>query len=75
MFRPKAAGHIFKLIEAFPGQAIFGRSDAMKVLDIKPSRTSELLKEMAEHGITEPVSEHGKGKYRFRIDLCTGILI
>lgn len=64
-----------KLIEAFPGQTIFGRSDAMKALDIKPSRASELLKEMAEHGIIESVSEHGKGKYRFRIDLCTGTFL
>lgn len=45
---------------------IFGRSDMMKVIDVKSSRASDLLKEMAEHGIIEPVSGHGKGKYRFR---------
>lgn len=44
---------------------IFGRSDVMEVIDIKPSRVSELLREMVEHGIIEPVSGHGKGKYRF----------
>jgi len=38
----------------------------MEVIDIKPSRASELLREMAEHGVIEPVSGHGKGKYRFR---------
>lgn len=65
-FQPKTASHILKLREAFPGQAIFGRSDVMKVIDIKASRASDLLKEMVEHGIIEPVDGHGKGKYRFR---------
>lgn len=65
-FRPKTASHILKLREAFPGQMIFGRSDVMKVIDMKSSRTSELLKEMVEHEIIEPVAGHGKGKYRFR---------
>ena len=65
-FRMKTASHICKLREAFPGQMIFGRSDVMEVIDIKPSRASELLKEMAENGIIEPVARHGKGKYRFR---------
>lgn len=65
-FQPKTASHILKLREAFPDQTIFGRSDVMKVIDIKTSRASDLLKEMAEHGIIEPVSGHGKGKYRFR---------
>ena len=66
IFQPKTASHILKLREAFPGQTIFGRSDVMRVIDIKASRASDLLKEMAEHGIIEPVSGHGKGKYRFR---------
>ncbi len=65
-FRSKTASHILKLREAFSGQAIFGRSDVMKVIDIKASRASDLLKEMVEHGIIEPVNGHGKGKYRFR---------
>ena len=65
-FQPKTASHILKLRELFPGQTIFGRSDVMKVIDIKASRASDLLKGMAEHGIIEPVSGHGKGKYRFR---------
>ena len=65
-FQQKTASHIVKLREAFSGQMIFGRSDVMKVIDIKSSRASDLLKEMAEHGITTPVSGHGKGKYRFR---------
>lgn len=65
-FQPKTASHILKIRQAFPGQTIFGRSDVMEILDIKPSRASELLKEMAEYGVIESVSGHGKGKYRFR---------
>lgn len=65
-FQTKTASHILKLHKAFPEQTIFGRSDVMKVIDIKASRASDLLKEMVEHGIIEPVSGHGKGKYRFR---------
>ena len=64
--QPKTASHIRKLRKAFPGQAIFGRADVMEVIDIKPSRASELLKEMTERRVIEPVSGHGKGKYRFR---------
>ena len=58
--------NILKLREAFPGQTIFGRSDVMKVIDIKASRASDFLKDMVEHGVIEPVTGHGKGKYRFR---------
>ena len=65
-FTAKTTEHILKLREEFQGQTIFGRSDVMRVLDTKASRTSELLKEMAEQGIIEPVSGFGKGKYRFR---------
>ena len=65
LFQPKTTSHILKLREAFPGQSIFGRSDVMSVIEIKPSRASDLLKDMAEHGIIEPVTGHGKGKYRF----------
>ncbi len=66
MFQTKTANHILKLCEAFPGQTIFGRSDVMNAIDIKSSRASDLLREMAEHGIIESVTGHGKGKYRFR---------
>jgi ribosomal protein S25 len=55
-----------KLREAFPEQAIFGRSYIMKAIDIKASRASDLLKEMVEYGIIESVTGHGKGRYRFR---------
>lgn len=65
-FSPKTASHVLKLWEAFPEQTIFGRADVIKVIDIRPSRASELLRDLTKHGIIEPVSGHGKGKYRFR---------
>ena len=66
VFQPKTVSHILKLRNAFPGQTIFGRSDVMGVIGIKPSRASDLLKKMVEHGVIERVPGHGKGKYRFR---------
>ena len=66
VFQPKTVGHILKLRNAFPDQTIFGRSDVMGVIGIKPSRASDLLKKMVEHGVIERVPGHGKGKYRFR---------
>ena len=64
-FKPKTAGHILKLREEFSDDSIFGRSDVMRIIDIKSSRASDLLKVMAERGIIEPVTGHGKGKYKF----------
>jgi hypothetical protein len=60
-FSPKWVSHILKLREAFSGQAIFGRSDAMEVIAIKSSRASELLKEMAEHGALNQYLVMAKG--------------
>ncbi|MBR5341771.1 MAG: hypothetical protein IK151_07590 [Erysipelotrichaceae bacterium] len=65
-FKPKTAHYILDLLEVFPNPTVFGRSDMMKVINIKSSRTSELLKEMTDKRIIEPVSGQGKGKYRFR---------
>ena len=66
MFQPKTVSHILKLREAFPGQTILGRSNVMSTIGIKSSRAWELLKELVDEGIIEPVLGHGKGKYRFR---------
>ena len=64
-FLPKTAGHIRKLREAFPEGEIFGRTEVMKVLDLKTSGASELLMKLRKSGIVEAVSGQGKGKYRF----------
>lgn len=65
LFHSKTANHVLKLRETFATQTTFGRSDVMKTLSLRPSRASELLKAMLDHKIIEPVSGHGKGRYRF----------
>jgi fido (protein-threonine AMPylation protein) len=66
MFTAKTASNVRKLQEALGTESVFGRSDVERVLGLKPTRCTALLREMAEHGIIEPVTGHGKGKYRFR---------
>lgn len=43
-----------------------GRVDQFKNTDAQGGCQWEILREMAEHGIIQPVTGHGKGKYRFR---------
>ena len=62
----KTAAHVRALQEALASWSAFGRSDVQRVLGLKPTRSSALLREMAERGMIEPVSGYGKGKYRFR---------
>ncbi len=64
-FTPKTASHVHKLFEACGFQKIFGRSDVQDILGLKATRSSALIKAMAEKGFVEPVSGFGKGKYRF----------
>lgn len=64
-FSAKTASHVCKLLEEFGFQTIFGRSDVQEILDLKPTRSTALLKEMAEKGFVESVIGLGKGKYRF----------
>lgn len=66
IFTAKTAFHVQALREAMGFQTVFGRSDVQRVLGLKPTRCSALLREMAEYGIVETVSGYGKGKYRFR---------
>ena len=66
IFTSKTASHIQKLRKTLSFQTAFGRSDVQRILGMKPTRSSALLREMAEHGIIEPVAGHGKGRYRFR---------
>lgn len=52
-------------VKNFIYDGIFGRSAAMDLLGLKSSGTSKLLSNLVQAGIIEPVSGHGKGKYRF----------
>lgn len=64
-FSAKKASHVFKLLDKFGFHTIFGRSDVQEILGLKPTRSTVLLKEMAEKGFVESVTGLGKGKYRF----------
>ena len=66
IFSQKTAKNIIKLQKEFSNEKKFGRTDLIEMLNIKPSRASELIKQMLNNGIIEPVSGYGKGKYRFR---------
>lgn len=66
VFTAKTTAHIQMLQEALGSQIAFGRSDVQRVLGLRPTRSSALLREMVEYGIIQPVTGHGKGKYRFR---------
>ena len=61
----KTITNIHRLQEAFPEHSVFGRSDVIDIIGIQPSRASEFLKQLRDLGIIEPVSGHGKGRYRF----------
>lgn len=61
----KTIEHIQKLKEIFAFEKVFGRADVIKVLGLKNTGSSSLLKKMLELKIIEPVSGGGKGKYRF----------
>lgn len=64
-FSLKTAVHIHRLYEKFGTDKVFGRSDVMKLLPLKGSGASKLLSNLVRAGIIEPVSGHGKGKYKF----------
>ncbi len=66
-FSVKTTVHIHILYEKFGTDDIFGRSAVMELLGLKASGTSKLLSNLVQADIIEPVSGHGKGKYKFKI--------
>ena len=64
--KPKTKAHIGKLFAAFGYDAVFGRTDVMRILGLTASPASELLRKMLQLGLTEVVTGKGKGKYVFR---------
>ena len=64
-FSLKTTVHNHRLYEKFGTDKVFGRSDVMKLLLLKGSGASKLLSNLVRAGIIEPVSGHGKGKYKF----------
>ena len=58
--------HIHRLFEKFGFDEVFGRSAVMELLQLKSSGASKLIYNLVQSDIIEPVSGHGKGKYKFR---------
>ena len=65
-FSVKTTIHIHRLFEKFGFDEMFGRSAVMELLGLKGSGASELLSNLVQADIIEPVSGHGKGKYKFK---------
>ena len=69
-FSVKTTIHIHRLFEKFGFDEMFGRSAVMELLGLKGSGASKLLSNLVQADIIEPVSGHGKGKYRERFKFC-----
>ena len=65
-FSVKTTIHIHRLFEKFGFDEVFGRSAVMELLELKGSGASKLLSNLVQTDIIEPVSGHGKGKYKFK---------
>ena len=65
-FSVKTTVHIHRLFEKFGFDEVFGRSAVMELLELKASGASKLLSNLVQADIIEPVSGHGKGKYKFK---------
>ena len=65
-FSVKTIVHIHRLFEKFGFDEVFGRSVVMELLELKGSCASKLLSNLVQADIIEPVSGHGKGKYKFK---------
>ena len=65
-FSVKTTIHIHRLFEKFGFDEVFGRSAVMELLELKGSGASKLLSNLVQADIIEPVSGHGKGRYKFK---------
>ena len=65
-FSVKTTVHIHRLFEKFGFDEVFGRSAVMELLELKGSGASKLFSNLVQTDIIEPVSGHGKGKYKFK---------
>ena len=65
-FSARTLNHIDILFEKFGYDKIFGRSAIMDILELKSFGASKLISNLLQADIIEPVSGHGKGKYKFK---------
>jgi len=65
-FSAKTVNHIHRLFEKYGYDEIFGRSAVAELLELQDSSASKLISKLVQADIIEPVSGHGKGKYKFK---------
>lgn len=65
-FNKRTVHHIEILFDEYGFNQLFGRSDVMGLIGLKSSAVSNLISKLLEAGIIEPVTGHGKGKYKFK---------
>ncbi len=63
--KSKTITYILTLYETYGQNQIFGRTQVENVIGVKSAMASRLIKLLLDNDIIEPVSGHGKGKYRF----------
>ena len=64
-FSSKTINNIQLLFNKVTYNKIFGRTDVMRILNLKEAGSSKLIKKMLDTGIIKEVSGRGKGKYMF----------
>ena len=65
-FSVKTTVHIYRLFGKYGFDEIFGRNAVSDLLELKASGASKFLSKLLQADIIEPVSGHGKGKYKFK---------
>lgn len=65
-FSAKTIAHIHTLFGTYGYDEIFGRSAVVKLLELQNSSASKLIARLVQADVIEPVSGHGKGKYKFK---------
>ena len=65
-FSTKTIMHIRVLYEKFGDYQLFGRGEVMELLGLKSSGASKIISNMVQADVIEPISGHGKGKYKFK---------
>ena len=66
LLQKKNREYILKLYNEFGNKNFFGRSDVEKIIGLKSTRASELIKLMLDSNVIEPVKGHEKGKHCFK---------